>query len=424
MDGAPESSRWAVFSDPLLLRMLGFGFFSGLPLPLTVWTLQQWFTVSGVSIHAVSLTASLGLPYVLKFLWSPLFDRLPPRFARGVGRRRFWLFVVQPLLALSCLALALTHPDRDAALTAAAAICVAFFSASQDIVIDAWRIETFPEAEQGAALAAYIWGYRGALLAAYPGVVGLSTVLGWHGALLSVAAAFVLAPLLVLASPEPTVPAMPARLPGPFAAFRQAFLEPLLEFLRRPGAAEVLAFVILFKLGKVFADNTAASFYHNGLGFGSGTVAAANAGPQLLGVLLGAAFGALLVARFGVARAALLAGALQAASLALYPALLLFPGPVMLSVKVGGEFFAAAAADAAFLSYLSTLCNRDYTATQYALLSSAAAIVFHTVGSAAGYGAEALGWVRFYLCCIALSVPALLIMVHMQWRDRRFAATS
>jgi PAT family beta-lactamase induction signal transducer AmpG len=416
MDGATES-RWAVFRDPLLVRMLGFGFYSGLPLPLTIWTLQQWFTVSGVSIHAVSLTASLGLPYVLKFLWSPLFDRPPPRWAGGVGRRRFWLLVVQPLLALACLALALTHPDRNAALTAVAAIFVAFFSASQDIVIDAWRIDTFAPEQQGIALAAYIWGYRAALLAAYPGIVGLSTVLGWRGAMLTVPAVLLLAPLLVLSAPEPALKTLPARLAGPLAAFRQAFLDPLLDFLRRPRAAEVLAFVILFKLGKVFADNTAASFYHNGLGFGSGAVAAANAAPQLVGVLLGAAFGALLVARFGVARAALLAGALQAVSLALYPTLLLFPNPVMLAIKVGGEYFAAASADAAFLAFLSTLCNRTYTATQYALLSSAAAIVFHTVGGAAGYAAEALGWFRFYAACIALSLPALLIMLHLQAKD-------
>ena len=414
----PPESRWAIFRNPLLLRMLGFGFFSGVPLPLTIWTLQQWFTVSGVSIHAVSLTASLGLPYVLKFMWSPLFDRAPPRWAGAIGRRRFWLFVVQPLLVLACVALALTRPELNPFATAVAAIFVALFSASQDIVIDAWRIDTFPPEEQGAALAAYIWGYRGALLAAYPGVVGLSTVLGWRGAMLCVPAALLLGPLLVLVSPEPSVPPRAARLAGPVAAFRQAFLDPLLDFLRRPGAAEVLAFVILFRLGKVCADNTAASFYHNALGFTSGAVAAANFAPQLAGVLLGAAFGAVLVARFGVARAALLAGAIQAASLSLYPMLLVIHTPLMLSVKVGGEFFAAAAADAAFLSYLSSLCNRQYTATQYALLSSAAAIVFHTVGGGAGYGAEALGWPLFYASCIALSVPALLIMLHLQRRDR------
>jgi PAT family beta-lactamase induction signal transducer AmpG len=355
---------------------------------------------------------------VLKFLWSPLFDRRPPRWAGGIGRRRFWLLVIQPLLALATVGLALTHPAIDPLVTALAAIGVAFFSASQDIVIDAWRIETFPPEEQGAALAGYIWGYRAALLAAYPGVLKLTTVLGWHGALLCVAGVVALGPLLVLTASEPPLAAAPARSGGPLAAFRHAFLAPLAEFLTRKGAAEVLAFVILFRLGKVFADNTAASFYHDALGFTSNAVANANAAPQLLGVLAGAAFGALLVARWGVARAALLAGALQAASLALYPALLAVGGPLMLSVKVGGEFFAGAAADAAFLAYVSSLCNRDYTATQYALLSSAAAIVFHTVGAGAGYGAEALGWRNFYFACIALSLPALLIMLDIERRSR------
>jgi PAT family beta-lactamase induction signal transducer AmpG len=235
--------------------------------------------------------------------------------------------------------------------------------------------------------------------------------------MLCVPVALALGPLLVLASPEPAVPPVAAVLAGPLAAFRRAFLDPLLDFLRRKGAAEVLAFVILFRLGKVCADNTAASYYHDALHFSSGAVAAANFAPQLAGVLLGAAFGAVLVARFGVARAALLAGTVQAASLSLYPLLLVFPTPAMLFVKVGGEFFAAASADAAFLAFLSSLCNRQYTATQYALLSSAAAIVFHTVGGGAGYGAEALGWPAFYGACIALSLPALLIMLHLQRRE-------
>ncbi len=403
------------FGDPLLARMLGFGFLSGLPLPLSIFTLQQWFTTSGMSVHAVSFAASLGLSYTLKFLWAPLFDRFPPGWARGVGRRRFWLLVLQPALALACVALALTDPAVNPVHTALAAGVLAFLSASQDIVIDAWRIETFPPAEQGAALAAYVWGYRTAMLVSGSGAIGLSTVIGWHGALLCMAGLLALGPLLTLLVAEPVVAAEVVR-DGFWAKIRHGFVDPLLDFLRRAGAWETLLFVIVFRLGKVFADNTAASFYHNGLGFSSASVAWANSIPGMAGVFAGAAFGGWLVARLGTMRAVLAAGVLQAASLTFYLALLAIGTTWMLDVKVCGEYFFGSAADATFLTFISLLCSRNYTATQYALLSSLAAIPLHSLSSGAGYLAEALGWGPFYVCTILASLPALGLMVHLRRR--------
>jgi len=417
MEFASESQATPWFRDGLLLRMLGFGFFSGLPLPLSIFTLQQWFTTAGVSVHAVSFTSWLGLSYTLKFLWSPLFDRFPPRWARGMGlgRRRYWLFVVQPLLALACGVLALTEPAVNAVPTALAAGALAFCSASQDIVIDAWRIEIFDGERQGAALAAYVWGYRTAMAVSGSGVIALSTVIGWHGAMLWMAALMACAPVLTFFSPEPGAPPV-ASVVGVVAAIRRSFVAPLLEFWRRPAALTVLSFVVLFWLGKVFADNTAASFYHQGLGLSSGVVAGANFLPALAGVYGGAAFGAWLVARLGIGRAVLVAGSLQAASLGLYLVLLAVGTGWMLYVKVGGEYFFNGAAQTAFLSFVSALCSRNYTATQYALLSSLAAIPLHTLAGVAGYAAEALGWGPFYVCTTLGGLPALGILV---WIRRR-----
>jgi PAT family beta-lactamase induction signal transducer AmpG len=394
-DPATPPARKAILRDPMLLRMLAFGFFSGLPLPLTIFTLQQWFTLSGISIHTVSFAAWLGLPYTVKFLWSPLFDRAPPRWAAWLGRRRFWLLAVQPLLALSCVGLALTDPSQNALLTAAAAAAIAFCSASQDILIDAWRIETFPQAEQGVALAAYIWGYRVALLVSGGWAIKHSALWGWHVTLLFIAGIMALAPLLTLITPEPVVLAAEPHRPGWLAVVRDSFLAPLAEFVRRPHAAEILGLVILFRLGKVFADNVAASYYHVALKLSSVAVGDANQYPSLFGSLAGAAFGGWLVIRLGTMRALLLTGVVQAASLGLYLVLLAYPTPLMLTVKVFCEFFAGAAADAAFLTFISALCAREYTATQYALLSSLAAIAFHLLSGEAGYAAEALGWSRF-----------------------------
>jgi PAT family beta-lactamase induction signal transducer AmpG len=398
----------------MLLRMLGFGFLSGLPLPLTIFTLQQWFTTSGISIHTVSFAAWLGLPYTVKFLWAPLFDRAPPDWAARLGRRRFWLLMVQPALALSCAALALTNPGRNAALTAAAAAALALCSASQDILIDAWRIETFPRARQGVALAAYVWGYRVALLVSGGWAISQSEIWGWHATLLVMAGLMALGPLLTLATPEPALPDAEPHRAGWLAVIQDSFLAPLLEFLRRPLAAAILGLVILFRLGKVFADNVAASYYHVALGLSAGAVGRANQLPSLGGSLAGAVFGGWLVIRLGTMRALLLTGILQAASLGLYLVLLAYPTPLMLQVKVGCEFFAGAAADAAFLTFISALCAREYTATQYALLSSLAAIALHLFSGEAGYAAEALGWTRFYLATILGGIPALALAIYLR----------
>jgi PAT family beta-lactamase induction signal transducer AmpG len=411
----------SILRDPMLLRMLGFGFFSGLPLPLTIFTLQQWFTISGISIHTVSFAAWLGLPYTVKFLWSPLFDRAPPAWAAWLGRRRFWMLAVQPLLALSCALLALTDPSQNALLTAAAAACIAFCSASQDIVIDAWRIETFPQAEQGVALAAYVWGYRVAMLTSGGWAIAQSAVWGWHATLLVIAAMMALAPLLTVATPEPVMPAAEPHRPGWLAVIRDSFLAPLAEFLRRPHAAEILGLVILFRLGKVFADNVAASYYHVALGLSSAAVGHANQFPSLFGSLAGAAVGGWLVIRLGTMRALLLTGVAQTASLGLYLVLLAHPTPLMLTIKVFCEFFAGAAADAAFLTFISALCAREYTATQYALLSSLAAIALHLFSGEAGYAAEALGWRNFYAATMLGGLPALFLVVHLR---RHFAPAS
>ena len=275
---------------------------------------------------------------------------------------------------------------------------MALCSASQDIVINAWRIETFPQARQGVALAAYIWGYRTAMFVSGAGAIALSVSLGWHATLLCMAAILALAPVLSLATPEPPLAAAASRPPGMLAAIRQALITPLMEFLRRRRAAEILAVVILFRLGKV--------------------VAKANFIPSLAGTFAGAAFGGWLVVRLGTMRALLLTGCVQALSLGLYLALLAFTTPWMLYAKVGGEYFAGGAADTVFLAFISALCARQYTASQYALLSSLAAVALHSISGVAGDVEATLGWRNFYLATMLAGLPALFLVVHLR---RHFA---
>lgn len=444
---SPVTGEASPVSSRLPLRHLwlmgAYGFASGLPLPLTGFTLRQWMSESHLSLAIIGLTADIGLPYTLKFLWAPLLDGVrPPFFLARLGRRRGWLLTIQPLLALACLLLALSDPGRAPGLTVAAAVLVAFLSASQDIAIDAWRIEFFPARLQGGALAAYVWGYRAAMLVAVSGAIALAGHLGWHGALALMAVLVGAGTLVTLVAPEahPTVPpASPGRTLGRawLARLRDAVTVPLRDFLCRPGATEILAFVLLFKLGEVLAGTMAAPFYHD-MGFNRAQVAAALSLPSLAASLAGIGAGGWLVARLGhesrrrtghaaidadhtlralplgASRALVLTGFMQMASMAMYFALAVSHGDTrVLYAKVVMESFAESMADAAFLTFLSGLCTPALAATQYALLSSLAALGLRTLGGTSGFLAARLGWVWFYGISIFAAVPAMLIMLHL-----------
>ena len=402
-----DASPWG---ERAFWLMGAYGFVSGLPLSLSGFTLRLWLADGGASLALIGLTANIGLAYSLKFLWAPLLDNAsPPGFLRLLGRRRGWLAAIQPALAAAAVLLALSHPRTSPLLPIAAGALVAFLSASQDIVIDAWRIETFPPRRQGAALAAYVWGYRVALLIATTGVIAASTRVGWHSALLGLAGLIALGVLVTLLAPEPRV-AVAVAAAGLTARLRHAVLEPLQDFLARPGALLILAFVALFKLGEAMAGIMTAPLYRS-LGFSRDAIAAT--GPfSLTATLAGITLGGWLVARIGVGRALLWTGWVQTLAMAMYLLLALSAGAHgVLYGTVATEAFAQGMADAAFLTYLSGLCSLAFSATHYALLSSLAAIAVHTLGGFSGVLAAALGWVPFYALCMFAALPSMGLML-------------
>lgn len=402
--------------DRQLWVMAAFGFVAGLPLALTGITLRQWLTEAQVSRAAIGFTANIGLAYTLKFLWAPVLDQIRPAFG---GRRRGWLWTVQPLLVVAAAGMALSDPAAHPGPLLACSVLLAFLSASQDIVIDAWRIESFDERRQGLALACYIWGYRIALLVSGAGAIKLVDLWGWRGSLLAMAGLLALSPLVTLAAREPAAAPTP-RLD--FAArLRRSVVEPFRDFLHRPGAGPILGFVMLFKLGEALAHTMAVPFYHD-MGFVRADVAYATGIPGLLASLGGAFLGGWLVARVGTGRALVATGFVQMASMGLYFALAVSHGDVrILLAKVMVENVAEAMADAAFLTYLSSLCSRAFTATQYALLSSLAAVGLRTLGGLSGLLATALGWEAFYALTILAALPAMGIMLYLL---RRFPPPS
>ncbi len=420
LDAAPlDAAARPVFADRRLWLMGAFGFLSGLPLALSGFTLRQWLTEAHLSLGATGLTANIGLSYTLKFLWAPLLDHAAPPFGLArFGRRRGWLLAVQPPLALAVLALALSDAARGPLLTILCAAVIAFLSATQDIAIDAWRIETFPERLQGAANAAYVWGYRMAMLVSGAGVIALAGSAGWHAALLIVAALLAGGPLVTLLAGEPVVTRLRLEAAGLRARLAVAVLEPLREFLRRRNAWAILAYVATFKLGEAMAGVMLAPFYHD-LGFNRAAVATAIGPFSMLATIAGYAVGAAAVARLGLKRSLILTGFCQMAAMGMYVVLALSAGNHgVLYATVVVEAFAEGVADAAFLTYLSGLCAAAYTATQFALLTSIAPLALRTVGGGSGFLAAALGWPTFYALAVLASLPAMLLMLYILRQDR------
>ena len=418
MAARPNDQRAAparLWRDRRFFLLLALGFSCGAPLPLAAGqVLRQWFTESGLSLGAIGLTALIGLAYANKFLWSPALDGVAPPLR--MGQRRGWLLPIQALLGVAILGIAATDPATAATATVTLAVTVAFLSASQDIVVDAWRIEMLGEDEEAQAygLAFYVWGYRLALLAAGAGTLLMVQHIGWSGAYAGAAALVLPGMVATLMGREAPRPAMNAV--GWRARLRVSVVEPFLEFTRRPAWLAILLFIALFKLGEALAGVMTTPFYRS-LGFTREDVATVGTIFGMVAVLAGALAGGWLVGRIGVARALVLTGALQMLSNLMYVALHQAGHSMpMLWTQVGVENFTDGLADAAFLTYLSGLTSRAFTATQYALLSSLAAVPLRTLGASAGWLAQDLGWTPFFLLTTAAALPAMAIMLWLLWR--------
>jgi PAT family beta-lactamase induction signal transducer AmpG len=412
------------YREPRLLAVLFMGFSSGLPLPLTLGTLSFWLAQSGVSRTAIGLFALIGIPYNFKFLWSPLIDRLPlPILTRMLGRRRSWALVLQALLAAAILALGFTDPKIDAAQTAVVAVIVAFLSASQDIVIDAYRIELLTPEQQAAGVGATQWGYRFGMIAAGAGALYASAVGGWHFAYTVMAALMGVGMVTVWLTPEPVVPAIPAvgrGIAGAIEWLRTAVWEPLAEFFIREGwaAIPILLFVLLYKYGDALAGSMANPLYVS-LGFTAGEVASISKVFGVFMTLVGVGLGGVAVARWGLFPSLLVFGVLQNVSTLMYAALAQAGHDnTMLAVSITLENITGGLGAAAFTAYLSRLCNLRFTATQFALLSSLAAVARTVLASNGGWLSERLGWVSFFTLATFAGLPALLVLLWLMRRER------
>lgn len=384
------------------------GFSSGLPLALSGSTLQTWLATLHVDITTIAAFSLVGLPYSLKFLWAPLMDRYAPPF---MGRRRGWILLMQFSLAAVMALMAATDPLTAMPALACLALLMAFLSASQDVVYDAYRTEILAPAERGMGAAVTVGGYRLAMIVSGALVLVLSGRIGWRNSYFLMAVLMLLATLPTWLGPEPEQAVTPPR------TLREALAEPLAELSQRPGAAGLLLLVVLYKFGNWFSGPLTNVFLVAGVHFTPADVGVVNKGLGLVATLIGVFIGGALMPRLGLFRALLAFGILQAASTLSFMVLAMVGHSYPLMVlAVGVENLAWGMATAAFVAYLMGLCDPRYTAFQFALLSAFDSLSRVLLGPPSGYAAEHLGWSGLFLLSALLSLPGLMLILALQKR--------
>jgi MFS transporter, PAT family, beta-lactamase induction signal transducer AmpG len=419
----PAATNWrrsiAAYTDRRVLQVLALGFASGLPLLLTYSTLSAWLATAGVRRAAIGTFALVGTPYAFKFLWAPLIDRLPPPLP--LGRRRGWGITIQLLLIGAILSLGSFNPRNHLVLMGALSVLVAFLSASQDIVIDAWRVEILEMDLQGPGAGMIQTGYRIAMLVSGAGALIIASHAGWFAAYATMAALLGVGMLVFLFGPEPKVPATARPGAASSGGVRQwlatAITGPFIDFMRRPLWLVIILFIVGYKMGEALAGVMAMPLYIS-LGFSLDEIAAVSKLVGFFATLAGALIGGIVTARFGFRRSLLLCGVLQAAGNLFY-VLQAVGGHRLgyLALCVTAENLTGAMAGTAFIGYLSSLCSPAFTATQYALLSSLAVVGRTMVASSGGVMAEKFGWVPFFLLTTVVTVPALVLLIWIGPRD-------
>ncbi|HEX4195386.1 MAG TPA: AmpG family muropeptide MFS transporter [Stellaceae bacterium] len=398
-----------IYRDPRMIAIVLMGFASGLPLALTGATLAIWLKESAITLTAIGLFAPVGISYNLKFLWAPAMDRVRlPFLTARFGRRRGWALLIQFLLALAILALGASDPSTDLTRVAICALVVAFLSASQDVVIDAYRVELLTKDEQGAGAAATQIGYRLGMLASGAGALYLAQYFSWSAAYGVMAVLMLASMIVILATREPQAPPV---VPGPW--LKNTVIAPFADFAKRRFWLLILIFVVLYKFGDALAGVMSGPFYIE-LGFEKSEIASITKVFGVIASIVGVSLGGIAVYRWGLMRALLLCGALQMVSNLMYLVQLWAGHDVgMLAVTIAAENITGSMASAAFVAYLSSLCSPAFTATQYALLSALAATARTMLASSGGFFADHLGWGSFFVLATACCLPGLALLLFL-----------
>ncbi|MBR9858562.1 MAG: AmpG family muropeptide MFS transporter [Gammaproteobacteria bacterium] len=430
----------ALYAERRVLTLFALGFSSGLPLLLVFGTLSFWLREAGVSRTSIGFFSWVALAYGVKWLWSPLVDRLPlPWLSRVMGRRRSWMLSSQLIIMAALAGMAYSDPTTQMVNLALFALAVAFASATQDIVIDAYRIESAPERLQGALAAAYMTGYRLAMIMAGAGALAIAAwagsdlgydPAGWRAAYLCMMGLMLVGVITCLLLHEPEVDlrqqqqeqadhrqqlidrGYPRLLAGLVAFFASAVVAPFAEFFHRFGrqALVILALIACYRVSDVVMGVMANPFYVD-MGFSKSQIATVTKVYGVIMTLVGAAVGGIMVSRFGTLRILML-GAVLAAGTNLMFALMSQLGPDvrLLTLIISLDNLSAGIATAAFITYLSSLTNVAFSATQYALFSSVMMLLPKFLAGFSGLAVDAYGYAPFFIGSAAIGLPVLWLI--------------
>ena len=406
MTEAARPTLIQALGDKRLMAVLLLSFASGLPYNLTGFTVQAWLASEHLDIKTIGIFTLVSVPYLFKFLWAPFLDRyLPPI----LGRRRGWILIYQVCLSVAIGFMGFCSPTKDLYVLGAAAVLVAVLSASQDIVIDAYRVDTVPVSERGLAAAVQSFGYRTAAMLAGAVLVLIAAHLGWRFAFLMVACLMAATTLGTLWAPEPEVPGHPPR------TLADAVWHPLRALFSQKGAWGFVLLVLLYKVGDAFALSLYSAFMIKGVGFSLDELSIAGKVNMTISSMIGVAFGGWVYMRWGTFKSLLVFGIGQALTNLLYVWLALAGKKVWLLVLatsldtgIGGMGLAA------FVAFLVSLCSANFSATQYALLSALASIPSKVMGYVAGIVVSHIGWANFFVVTCVTAIPGIILLVILR----------
>ena len=401
----PTPAILRVLASRRMLVALVMGFASGLPLLLTISVLQAWMKEEGVDLAVIGLMALVGLPYTLKFLWAPVLDRYTiPLF----GRRRGWLLIAQTALVLAIIALAATNPAQRPWMVALAAFWVTFFSASQDIVIDAYRREDLADEELGLGSSLYINGYRTGMLLASGGGLIMADHIPFSMVYLIMAACLLPGILTTLLTPEPETPK------GTPQTLQEAIIQPFVEYFSRPEAIWILAFILFYKIGDTMASTMTTPFYLD-IAFTKTEIGSIVKLFGFWATIAGSLAGGMIMLKVGIYRSLWLFGILQALSTAGFALLAQIGHSVpALAGVIAFENLSSGMGTAAYAAFMASITNQKFTATQYALLTSLMGIPRVVVSAGSGFMAKAMGWEGYFIFCTLIALPGLLMLLRIR----------
>jgi PAT family beta-lactamase induction signal transducer AmpG len=427
---ATPSPGWRFYLQEEVVIIFFLGFSAGLPFLLVYSTLSAWLKDAGLQMSTISTFAWLGFAYSLKFAWAPFIDSLPlPYLTRKLGRRRSWLLVSQLAIGAALFVMATTDPSAALPVFAAVALVVAFSSATQDIAIDAYRIECAEIKMQGVLAAAYQYGYRLAMLIAGAGALYVAQFGSWSLAYKLMSGCMLVGIATTLWCKEPVVNIVPVHYQGSLAIrlaqwFKHAVADPFIDFFRRFGAfaAVVVLFILFYRLSDYVLGILANPFYLD-IGFSKAEIASVAKIYGVIVSLVGAGAAGWAVVKYGVARC-LIVATILIASTNLFFAMMVHVGARlwMLTLTISADNFAMGFGGTVLIAYLSSLVNASFTATQYALMSSLMSLLGKATAGYSGNVQEAIGWFGFFIYAAALGIPAIILSMIVAARHDKLLA--